>query len=173
MIYRKALFHSAKGTTWKNHKYIKKEDGRYYYPGDKVSAGEYSKNDSDFDEKNYSDENLLGDTDFYGFQREDGTYVILNEDFKWSLQKGTKITPDVIKRLESFSGSMELVREKGRKISNDNYKKMVTATINNDVDEIAKQVIKGNFGNGKQRKELLGSNYDAVQKRVNEMIKKK
>ena len=26
------LSHSAKGTTWKDHKYIKKENGRYYYP---------------------------------------------------------------------------------------------------------------------------------------------
>lgn len=28
---RGELQHSAKGTTWKNHKYIKKENGRYYY----------------------------------------------------------------------------------------------------------------------------------------------
>lgn len=27
----RCLFHSAKGTEWKHHKYIKKEDGRYYY----------------------------------------------------------------------------------------------------------------------------------------------
>lgn len=26
------LSHSAKGSTWKKHKYIKKENGRYYYP---------------------------------------------------------------------------------------------------------------------------------------------
>lgn len=29
------LSHSAKGTVWKDHKYIKKEDGRYYYADDK------------------------------------------------------------------------------------------------------------------------------------------
>lgn len=28
---RGELQHSAKGTTWKSHKYIKKENGRYYY----------------------------------------------------------------------------------------------------------------------------------------------
>lgn len=27
-----SLSHSAKGSTWKNHKYIKKENGRYIYP---------------------------------------------------------------------------------------------------------------------------------------------
>lgn len=30
-LYSRCLFHSAKGTEWKNHKYIKKENGRYYY----------------------------------------------------------------------------------------------------------------------------------------------
>lgn len=30
--YRNSLMHSPKGTTWKNHKYIKKENGRYIYP---------------------------------------------------------------------------------------------------------------------------------------------
>lgn len=29
--YRNSLMHSPKGTTWKNHKYIKKENGRYIY----------------------------------------------------------------------------------------------------------------------------------------------
>lgn len=30
----KHLIHSAKGTTWSNHKYIKVEDGKYFYPSD-------------------------------------------------------------------------------------------------------------------------------------------
>lgn len=29
--YRNSLIHSPKGTTWKDHKYIKKENGRYIY----------------------------------------------------------------------------------------------------------------------------------------------
>lgn len=32
------LLHSPKGTTWKDHKYIKKENGRYIYPGQKTGA---------------------------------------------------------------------------------------------------------------------------------------
>lgn len=28
------IIHSAKGSTWKDHKYIKKIDGTYYYPKD-------------------------------------------------------------------------------------------------------------------------------------------
>lgn len=45
-------------------------------------------------------------------------------------------------------------------------------TLNeNDVENLAKEVIRGNFGNGQQRKDLLGENYAEVQKRVNELMK--
>ena len=43
------------------------------------------------------------------------------------------------------------------------------------LDEIAKEVIRGNYGNGEERKRRLaaaGYNYEQVQKRVNEMLKK-
>lgn len=36
--YRNSLIHSPKGTTWKNHKYIKKIDGRYIYESVKDKA---------------------------------------------------------------------------------------------------------------------------------------
>ena len=41
----------------------------------------------------------------------------------------------------------------------------------NDVEKLAKEVIRGNFGNGQVRKDLLGENYAEVQKRVNELMK--
>lgn len=39
-----------------------------------------------------------------------------------------------------------------------------------DIDALAKAVIAGKYGNGEARKKALGSNYAAVQKRVNEML---
>lgn len=42
------------------------------------------------------------------------------------------------------------------------------------VDDIAKEVIQGKWGNGSERKEKLmaaGYDYSAIQKRVNEMLK--
>ena len=39
-----------------------------------------------------------------------------------------------------------------------------------DIDALARAVINGDYGNGQARKDALGSNYDAVQKRVNEML---
>ena len=41
----------------------------------------------------------------------------------------------------------------------------------NDVEKLAKEVIRGNFGNGQERKDLLGENYEKIQKRVNELMK--
>lgn len=41
----------------------------------------------------------------------------------------------------------------------------------NDVEKLAKEVISGNFGNGQERKDLLGENYEEIQKRVNELMK--
>lgn len=39
------------------------------------------------------------------------------------------------------------------------------------LDEQARMVIRGDFGNGEERKQKLGSSYDTIQKRVNEMYK--
>ena len=38
------------------------------------------------------------------------------------------------------------------------------------IDDLARQVIAGRYGSGDARKKALGSQYDAVQKRVNEML---
>lgn len=53
-----------------------------------------------------------------------------------------------------------------------------TVTITEDkkktIDELAKEVIRGDWGNGTERKEKLtaaGYDYAAIQKRVNEMLK--
>lgn len=36
------LEHSIKGSTWKNHKYIRKEGDRYIYPRTKQVSGSYT-----------------------------------------------------------------------------------------------------------------------------------
>ena len=41
------------------------------------------------------------------------------------------------------------------------------------IDELAKEVIAGKYGNGEARKRALGSSYYAVQKRVNELLNQK
>ena len=40
-----------------------------------------------------------------------------------------------------------------------------------NIEELAKRVIQGEFGNGEERKQKLGTLYNEVQKRVNEILK--
>lgn len=44
-------------------------------------------------------------------------------------------------------------------------------SLQGSLDEKAKQVIRGNFGNGDERKQNLGNEYSAIQQRVNEMYR--
>lgn len=175
----------VEGMTWKEHKYIKKKDGTYYYPegsGGGSTYGEYSKNDPDFDEKNYNDKNRLGDTNFYGFTKPDGTVVILEEDMKWTLPKGSKLTPELVKRLEAMDKDIEARRQRGEKVDADMWNSMAKKAIDGDsgsnggyserdIENLSNEVIRGKLGNGKERKELLGEYYQMVQDRVNQKLK--
>lgn len=43
--------------------------------------------------------------------------------------------------------------------------------VSDDIDKLAHDVLKGKYGNGEQRKKLLGTNYAAVQHRVNILLR--
>lgn len=47
----------------------------------------------------------------------------------------------------------------------------VKPPVTSNIDDLAIRTIRGEFGNGIERKKKLGSNYLKVQKRVNEMLK--
>lgn len=102
---RLSLSHSAKGSTWEDHKYIKRVDGTYYYP-DSYEGGRH-------------------------------------------LPEGEKADTD------------KEETEKKEKLD-------LTET---DIENLAREVIRGNFGNGQERKDLLGENYAEIQKRVNELMR--
>lgn len=101
------IAHSAKGSSWEQHKYIKRIDGTYYYPNS-YEGGRHLPSNNNKDKEKEEPE----------------------EDSKY------EITPD-------------------------------------DVEALAKEVIKGNFGNGALRKELFGEYYQEIQNRVNEIMKSK
>ena len=165
----------VKGMEWKNHKYIRKANGSYYYPEGSSGAkySEYTKGDPDFDESNYSEKNRLGDSDFYGFTNKNGDFVVIEEDMKWTLPKGTKVTPDMIQRLSNFNSD--------GKLKGDDWVRGATEAITGkkndgklserDIDNLSNEVIRGNFKNGKERKELLGEYFQQVQDRVNQKMK--
>lgn len=103
MIRRKTIIsHSAKGSTWEEHKYIKRINGLYYYP-DSYEGGRH-----------------LSDEQKAQFGKEKVEIDKLSED---------------------------------------------------DVNKLALEGIRGNFGNGQERKENLGAHYQQVQDRINQVIK--
>lgn len=167
----------VKGMTWSEHKYIRKANGSYYYPEGNTGAkySEYTKGDPDFDRKNFSEKNRVGNSDFFFFTRPDGSVVVLEEDMKWELPKGTKLTQEMTKRLEQFN--------QDGKLKGDDWTRGATEAITGkqndgklsekDLDDLSNQVIRGNFKNGQQRKELLGAYYQQIQDRVNKKLKNK
>lgn len=102
---RYILVHSAKGSTWEDHKYVKRIDGTYYYPS--------------------------------GYTK--GRTID-------SLKEGSKPDENTGPKEESDLSS-------------------------EDVENLAREVIRGNFANGQERKEALGAYYQKVQARVNELMK--
>lgn len=110
------LFHSAKGSTWEDHKYIKRLNGTYYYP------------------------------DSY---------------------KGGRHLPESSKR-EQYQKSKE---DETAKTDSENSPIDIDELKEEDIATLAMGVIRGNFGNGDVRKELLGKHYQQVQDRVNEIYR--
>lgn len=160
---------SEKGTD--NKKNNTSEYNHQYYVKNKekwAKRSNYSKDDKDFDEKNYDDKkNLIPNTDLYSFKNADGKTVVLFEDFKWTLPDGAELTSDVKKKLQ------ELFASEDRSGIHDK----ISGVLNNgkseefDVDAAARDVIRGKYKNGAERKAALGEDYELVQKRVNEMMK--
>lgn len=106
---RRELEHSSKGSSWKDHKYIRKEGDKYIYADSPA-------NSSDTETENQSStENVKENAD----------------------------------------------KEKTGENSKESF----------DLEEMANKVIRGEFGNGADRKELLGDSYAEIQKRVNEILK--
>lgn len=52
-----------------------------------------------------------------------------------------------------------------------NQSSIVPVNVNGTIEEKAKQVIRGDFGNGQERKDKLGASYSEIQSKVNEMYR--
>lgn len=105
---RSNLLHSAKGSVWEHHKYLKRIDGNYYYP------------------KSY---------------------------------KGGR-------HLDSSGGAS---KSSERKNSGDSEIDLGNLS-QEDVESLALRVIRGDYGNGQERKDKLGDAYQSIQNRVNEIL---
>lgn len=165
------LQHSSKGSSWKEHKYIKRIDGTYYYP-DSYEGGRHlpdNKNKETTDHNSNDMKKILdGIAERGGFSK----YQELINDKDYS--KGGDQISNFRLFMEEFGGldSSKYTDEEIKNMMNKleetkDSKKLSESDINN----LAKEVIRGNFGNGQIRKDLLGDNYAEIQKRVNELIR--
>lgn len=154
------LQHSSKGSSWKKHKYIKRVDGTYYYPdsyegGRHLPDGEKYKSMEDelFEKLKNSSDKDIGQKLRGSFDK-----VLLEQmGVDW-----TKLPKEEVDRMQrNLIDRFEEKTESNSKID----------LSENDIEKLAKEVIRGNFGNGQERKDLLGENYEEIQKRVNELMK--
>lgn len=152
--------HSADGSSWKEHKYIKRVDGTYYYP-DSYEGGRHlpdREKEKSMEDELFEKLKNSSDKDIGKMLRGSFDKVLLEQmGVDW-----TKLPKEEVDRMQrSLIDRLEKKTESNSKID----------LSKNDVEKLAKEVIRGNFGNGQVRKDLLGENYAEVQKRVNELMK--
>lgn len=158
-----ALLHSAKGSTWENHKYIKRIDGTYYYP-DSYEGGRHLPDGEKGD--NSSDDSILDKLeDITGMKREG-----LSNLLKLGREKGYD-SKEFKELLGILSEGDEDQAKKMVDLMNSGGSSSSSGLSSKDVENLAMEVIRGNFANGQERKELLGEYYQQVQNRVNEIMK--
>lgn len=101
--------------------------GTAYNPT-KAVYQDYSRNDPDFAESHYIEQNRLGDTDFFGYVKPDGSIVILEEDMKWIVTGGD--LDEITERLEGFENKLLTLRAEGKTAyTNDNWIEWATDAI--------------------------------------------
>lgn len=154
------LKHSAKGSTWEEHKYIKRIDGTYYYPDSYEGGRHLPKGENGGSSK---DDTISKLEDLTGMTRES----LL--ELKNISQKNGYDSNEFKEMLEILSEGDEDQAKKMIKILKQDESKMDLSS--EDVENLAKEVIRGNFGNGQVRRDLLGENYGKIQRRVDEILK--
>lgn len=151
------LVHSAKGSTWDDHKYVKKIDGVYYYPvgyedGRTVEDLKDNKSSEDKEDKKEKSDSKSNEDQIKEVKQNFDQYLA-KRGIDWrKLPKDEvdQMQRDIIKQLGS-----------GKEIG----------TKEKTTDELAKDVVAGKLGSGADRKALLGDRYKEVQNKVNEIVK--
>ena len=73
--------------------------------------------------------------------------------------------PDATSGAPSVASNVDGGRANNGNVNNSN----VTSTVSDDIEAEAMKVIRGDYGDGQERREKLGAKYQAIQSRVNEL----
>lgn len=182
----KSFMHSAKGSTWEDHKYVQRVDGTYYYP-DSYQGGRHisdlkgsasdSKSDNKDENKPESEKLESWEKKFYSavnktMREKTGLFGVkdLSEIASDDYQDFRKTLSDF--GVDTRKLSREEVERMRQKVSKHYGKKEDEEKLSDkDIENLAKEAIRGNFGNGQERKDRLGDNYQEVQDKVNELLR--
>ena len=90
----------------------------------------------------------------------------------WSSHKYIKKVGDKYVYADDQNGSEKASSSSARDSKTSNTKdKKSSSSEGFALDQMANKVIRGEFGNGQERKKLLGDSYKEIQKRVNEIFR--
>lgn len=169
------LEHSAKGSTWEDHKYIKKVDGTYYYP-DNYEGGRHLPDNNEKKSEEFDHEKAATEFNKFFKSLADAGSAYFGSKEEWesmSLEDFKEIYKDILGRDPDKDLSKDALQNMFDSVKKQNTRETISGDVSTDkdYDTLAKEVLRGDFGNGQQRKELLGEKYSEVQKRVNELMK--
>ena len=171
------ISHSAKGSTWEDHKYIKRVEGTYYYP-DSYEGGRHLPDGEESDEEKFNPKEAA--TEFNKFLKllSDSGQAYFGNKEEWEkmdIKDFKELYKDILGRDSKDDLSDDALEKMFESVKNQNlgieeaYSK--DGLSSNDIENLAKEVVRGNFGNGQVRKDLLGENYEKIQNRVNELTR--
>lgn len=147
--FRNFIAHSAKGSEWKDHKYVRKIDGVYYYPVgyedgrtvDSLNGGK------DNEETKKTKEEMIDE--------------VWNHFDQYLAKRGIDWRTLPKDQVDQMQRDIARQMEEGKE----------TGTSEKTAEELAKDVIAGRLGSGDDRKRLLGDMYEEVQEIVNQILK--
>lgn len=88
----------------------------------------YKKGDKDFDDEKYDKATRLGNTDFHSYKRDDGKYVILEEDMKWVVDE--KPSSKMIKNLEAMEDYAKRAQKNNVRYGTEDWERIASEAIN-------------------------------------------
>ena len=195
-IEEKFLEHTALGTNWKDHKYLYiDKNGRYIYPEDVKNGGGAKYGSKEYEQmtarsgktintrssintpakKSSTTSNTTKSSSPSVTKTDQAAASIANTTDKKTEEKKTTSTK---KKSTTKKTSTKASKEATELGLTENDLKALTSNINTEatqrdevINSLALKVIRGDFGNGQDRKNKLGQYYSVIQKRVNELMK--
>ena len=101
---------------------------------------------------------------------EESTPVV--EEDKSNKEAGDNNKPTTTSEQEGKTQTTSETTNQTKDVASETTQKKEAIPVGSSIEEKAKLIIRGDFGNGEERKMKLGSEYSAIQNKVNEMYAK-